>query len=334
MNVSESFPTLVAKAPAKVNLGLFVGPTRPDGRHELATVMQSISLCDELTLSPSAADADELSCPGVSGPAEENLALRALRDFREATGWERPSARIEVVKRVPVAAGLGGGSGDAAAVLRLAAAASGLCERAPLLELARGLGADVPAQVHPGRWLAQGVGERLRALPAPAPFGVLVLPFDAGLSTAAVYRELDRAGAPRSAEALAELAGELLRALGDGAELPAAELLHNDLQAPALELEPRIGAALEAAARAGADRVLLSGSGPTALGLFAGPDGLDRARLAAASLRGLRRAFAAAPVQASFGAVAEGATRAGEDASRGADSTARAGDPASRGEAR
>ncbi|MHB1537046.1 MAG: 4-(cytidine 5'-diphospho)-2-C-methyl-D-erythritol kinase, partial [Solirubrobacteraceae bacterium] len=135
----ERFEVLVAKAPAKVNLGLFVGPRRADGRHELATVMQSISLCDELALTRARADVDELICPGVSGPQQENLALRALSEFRAATGWHSPRVVLEVTKRIPIAAGLGGGSTDAAAALRLAAAASGLRERAPLHELACGL---------------------------------------------------------------------------------------------------------------------------------------------------------------------------------------------------
>ena len=100
---------------------------------------------------------------------------------------------------MPVAAGLGGGSGDAAAALRLAAAASGLGDERLLLELAAELGADVPAQVRPGRWLASGAGERLQALPDPsAPFGVLVLPVAARLSTAAVYEQADRMGIARA----------------------------------------------------------------------------------------------------------------------------------------
>ena len=298
------FDVLVAKAPAKVNLGLFVGPQRADGRHELASVMQSISLCDELTLTPAASGEDELICPGVSGPEHENVALRALRDFRAATGWHEPPASLTVVKRIPVAAGLGGGSADAAATLRLAAGASGLRERAPLQQLAGALGADVPAQVQPGRWLAEGAGERLRALPPPSAFGVLVLPSDAGLSTAAVYGELDRQGSLRSPEQIAAFAAALRSALCGGAALPPTELLTNDLQAPALRLQPSIEQALAQARAAGADHVLLSGSGPTVLGLFAGQGGVERARAAAALLSARRPAFAAEPVDERFAAAA------------------------------
>ena len=105
-----------------------LGRSRHDGRHELVSVMQSISLADELVLdwaSDSATRADEVICPGV-GPGGENLAARALASFRRATGWDAPALRLTIAKRIPVAAGLGGGSADAAAVLRLAARASGI----------------------------------------------------------------------------------------------------------------------------------------------------------------------------------------------------------------
>src|SRR5258705_6152742 len=151
-----------ALAPAKVNLGLFVGPRRPsDGRHELATVMQSISLADELTLEPAApgAEQDEVLCPGVPGPPGANLAAAALRAFRASTGWDAAPVRLTIAKRIPVAAGLGGGSADAAAALRLASHASGAGDERLLRRLAAELGSDVPAQISPGRWLAGGAGE-------------------------------------------------------------------------------------------------------------------------------------------------------------------------------
>jgi 4-diphosphocytidyl-2-C-methyl-D-erythritol kinase len=179
-----------ALAPAKVNLGLFLGPVRvSDGRHELVTVMQSISLADELTLEPApeGSGRDEIVCPGVRGDPDENLAAAALRLFRASTGWDAPPLRLSIVKRIPVAAGLAGGSADAAATLRLAGLASGLGDQPLLHTLAGQLGADVPAQVRPGRWLASGAGELLEELPPPrAPFGLLVLPLAAELSTAAV----------------------------------------------------------------------------------------------------------------------------------------------------
>ncbi|HEY3758535.1 MAG TPA: hypothetical protein VGL37_02150 [Solirubrobacteraceae bacterium] len=313
---TRSLP-LAVRAPAKINLGLFVGPPRADGRHELASVMQSISLADTLTLREmrDGSGGDRVVCPGVAGPPERNLAASALAAFRVASGWRAPALELTIDKHVPVAAGLGGGSGDAAATLRLLAAAAGLGDEQLLLELACELGADVPAQVRPGRWLAGGAGERLHALPQPrTPFGVLVLPAAAALSTAAVYTQADRIRAPRSAAELNERHDALARELAAGAPLPAAELLHNDLQDAARALCPEIDAALAQARSAGADAALVSGSGPTVLGLFAGTDGYERARAAADGLRAERQAagvpepLAAAPVDERFATV--------EDASR------------------
>jgi len=283
---------LRALAPAKVNLGLFLGPTRAqDGRHELVTVMQSISLADELTLgeAPAGAAHDEVVCPGVAGPPAQNLAARALAAFRASTGWQAPPLRLRISKRIPVAAGLAGGSADAAAALRLARHASGLGDEQLLLTLAAELGADVPAQVSPGRWLATGAGEHLEALPDPNPesFGLLILPSAAGLSTAAVYAEADRLGLARSREQLEDRRRALKAALELSAAVPAAgELLDNDLQRAAISLCPDIARTLKQVRDAGADIALVSGSGPTVVGLFPHANGLGRAQRAAAGLQG------------------------------------------------
>lgn len=305
-------PQLRAPAPAKINLGLFVGPRRSrDGRHELASVMQSISLADELTLETiesgeaetGGIGEDVINCPGVPGDPRENLAARALRSFREATGWDPGSLRLTIDKRIPLAAGLAGGSADAAAALRLAAYASGLGSPELLLSLAGELGADVPAQVAPGRWLATGAGEDVRELPAPShPFGVLVLPVAAELSTAAVYARADELGAQRTTQQLTEAARGLERALELGAGAPARhELLHNDLQAAAISLCPQIEPALAQALDSGADVAFVSGSGPTVVGLFLRANGPGRAQRAAAGLHGRDPApICARPVDAAF----------------------------------
>ncbi len=297
---------LRALAPAKINLGLFVGPVRADGRHELVSVMQSISLADELTLEGAhdGAAQDEVMCPGVNGPPGENLAARALAAFRAATGWDASPLRLRIDKRIPVAAGLGGGSADAAAALRLALSASGLGDEPLLLELAGELGADVPAQVRPGRWLATGAGEVLEALPDPvAPIGVLVLPVAYELSTAAVYAEADRLGALRERGFLEERRRLLHGALDLGMSLPHdPELLHNDLERPARSLCHAIGEALREAREAGAEPALVSGSGPTVVGLFARANGLAAAERAVAGLAGCEPApLVAFTVGADFG---------------------------------
>jgi 4-diphosphocytidyl-2-C-methyl-D-erythritol kinase len=252
-------------APAKINLCLFVGPIREDGRHELVSVMESISLADTLHLEPLASEGeDEVVCGGV----EDTLVTTAIRAFRATTGWDGGPVRITIEKRIPVAAGLGGGSADAAAALRLLARASGHDDHATLHAIAATLGSDVPGQVRPGRVLATGAGEHVERLDPPPPYGVLVLPSEEQLSTPAVYAEADRLKPPRTAAQL----GEALEEVRRGGPPPV-----NDLQDAARRLAPSIDGALEAARGAGARAAMVAGSGPTVLGLFDSPADAERA---------------------------------------------------------
>ena len=292
---------LRARAPAKVNLCLWLGPPRADGLHELVSVLWSVSLADELELAPgpSGAAADEVECDGVDGP---NLAGRALEAFRRATGWAAPPQRLTIVKRIPVAAGLGGGSADAAATLRLAARAADADAAAVVAELAPALGADVPAQLDPGAVLVTGAGERVRRLAAPPPDGLLLVALPHGLSTASVFAEANRMGLPRRRDELGGRLAELEAALEEQGRLPV-ELVANDLEPAARSLCPAIDPALEAVRGAGAAAALVTGSGPTVVGLYPGGGGPDRAREAAQRLRErFPGACAAAPVDAGFGA--------------------------------
>jgi len=258
-------------APAKLNLCLHLGARRADGLHELCSLFEPLALADPIELSEAARD--EVVCPGVEG---ENLVARALAALRERA-WERPPLRVEIEKRIPVAAGLGGGSADAAAVLRLAAGEVGDLEA-----VAAELGADVPSQLRPALALVRGAGERVERLPEPAPHAVVLLPDGGGLATADVFAEADRLGLGRDPGELAELAARLRVAAGEGASpLAYAELLVNDLEPAARSLRPRVGEALGALRAAGAPLALLAGSGPTAFGLFAS---LDDARASAARL--------------------------------------------------
>ncbi|HEY7256042.1 MAG TPA: hypothetical protein VH476_05105 [Solirubrobacterales bacterium] len=244
-------------APAKLNLCLYLGPRRDDGLHELCSLFEPLALADLIEVEE--AEADEIVCEAIEG---ENLAERALAGLR-ALGWESPPLRIEIEKRTPIAAGLGGGSADAAAVLRLAAGAV-----ADLPELAAELGADVPSQLIPALSLVQGAGERVERLPEPAPHAVVLLPGGSGLSTAAVFDEADRLGLGRDGSELDEIAAALREAAGAGASpLAYSEWLVNDLEPAALALRPEIGDALDALRSAGAGHTMLTGSGPTAVGV-------------------------------------------------------------------
>lgn len=250
---------MLVHAPAKLNLCLYLGRPREDGLHGLCSLFEPLALADLIEVAE--AEADEVVCPGVEG---DNLAAAALAALREA-GWEHPPLRIEIEKRVPVAAGLGGGSADAAAVLRLAAGAV-----TELPRIAAALGADVPSQLRPALALVRGAGESVQPLPAPVLHAAVLLPDDGGLSTAEVFAEADRLGLGRDRGELAELAARLRRVAGAGASpLSYPELLVNDLEAPARSLRPEISEALGELREAGAAVALLSGSGPTAVGLFA-----------------------------------------------------------------
>jgi 4-diphosphocytidyl-2-C-methyl-D-erythritol kinase len=259
---------MLLHAPAKINLCLHLGPRRPDGLHELCSLFEPLELADLIEVS--AAERDEVVCPAVEG---ENLAAAALAALREA-GWDHPPVRIEIRKRIPVAAGLGGGSADAAAVLRLAAGSI-----ADLPAIAARLGADVPSQLRPSLALVRGAGERVEPLPDPPPHAALLLPDGGGLSTAEVFDEADRLGLGGGPEELEEVAVRLRELAGAGASpLSYPELAVNDLEPAARSLRPEIGEALERLREAGAPLAFLSGSGPTAVGLFG-----DRAAACAAA---------------------------------------------------
>ncbi|MFL5820294.1 MAG: 4-(cytidine 5'-diphospho)-2-C-methyl-D-erythritol kinase [Solirubrobacteraceae bacterium] len=292
---------LRACAPAKVNLCLLLGHPRPDGLHELVSVLWSVSLADELELAPAppGAPVDELECAGVEG---RNLAGDALEAFRRATGWAAPPQRLTIVKRIPVAAGMGGGSADAAATLRLAARAADGDAAAVLARLAPLLGADVPSQLEPGAVLVTGAGERVRRLPPPPPHGLLVAVLPEQLATSAVFAQADRMGLPRGPGEVAERLAELETVLDQEGRLPP-ELMVNDLEPAARSLCPAIDPALEAVRAHGAAATLVTGSGPTVIGVYPGADGPRRAREAAQRLRGrFPLACAASAVDAGFGA--------------------------------
>jgi 4-diphosphocytidyl-2-C-methyl-D-erythritol kinase len=255
--VSPGFPELL-RAPAKLNLCLYVGPRRDDGLHEIRSLFEPLELADELRIAE--ADEDEVLIEGIEGPDLTEAALSALR----VHGWDGPPLRIEVRKRVPVAAGLGGGSADAAAVLRLA-----MGEVEGLRSIAAGIGADVPSQLQPRPCLVAGAGEVIEPAPPPGEHAVVLIPQAEGLATAEVYAEADRLGSPRGEAELEAIRRRLRDAVEAGASpLEYREHLVNDLQPAAIALRPEIEEALRALEEAGAAHAMVTGSGPTAFGLY------------------------------------------------------------------
>jgi 4-diphosphocytidyl-2-C-methyl-D-erythritol kinase len=263
-------------ATAKINLALVVGPARDDGRHEVVTVLQGVDLADRITVEP----APRLR---VTGFREDTLVRRALENLAERAGVA-PAFAVRIDKRIPVAAGLGGGSSDAATALRLANAA---LERplppAELEEIGRRLGADVPFFLRPGPQLGEGDGSRVTPLALPQDYWVLLLvPHGARkASTAAVYGEFARR---RGSEGFDERRDRLSAALAavrrprDLAALPRNDLASSPLAARLLEL--------------GAFRADVSGAGPAVYGLFAHR---AAARAARRRLSGLGRTWLTLP---------------------------------------
>jgi 4-diphosphocytidyl-2-C-methyl-D-erythritol kinase len=260
-------PVVEERAFAKLNLILHIGRPRVDGLHPLGSVFASIELHDEVRVEE--AEVDAVDCAGIDGP---NLATAAVAAYRRRVP-DLPPLRVRIDKRIPVAAGLGGGSADAAAVLRAANRIAGNpLDVAALRDLGADLGSDVPSQIDPRHALVSGVGEAVEPVGLPE-FGALLVPQNPGLSTADVYAEFDRIGGGRREVDLAALRS-LTR------EMALLPVLGNDLQPAALALRPELTPVLGSLRGAGALGALVSGSGPTCFGLFE-----DRAAAQAAAAR-------------------------------------------------
>jgi 4-diphosphocytidyl-2-C-methyl-D-erythritol kinase len=267
---------VTVRAPAKINLQLAVGPLREDGYHDLVTVFQAISLYDDVT-------AAEAEGPGqdrvlVSGegadsvPAgPDNLALRAATALAQVAGLSRdPERHLEITirKRIPVAAGLAGGSADAAAAL---VACNELWQAGLSAEqlsgIAAGVGSDVAFALLGGTAVGQGRGERLSPALAAGEYHWVLAVADGQLSTPEVYRTLDKLRAvgtvPDATAGPDALDHALMAALRSADPAAVGRALSNDLQAPALSLFPALRKTLNAGQELGAQGAIVAGSGPT-----------------------------------------------------------------------
>jgi 4-diphosphocytidyl-2-C-methyl-D-erythritol kinase len=264
---------LRARAAAKVNLALLVGPRRADGYHELVTVFQSVALWDELEVDAVSDATLELSVEGAPLPANEgNLVLMAARELTRriaaTRAARRPGARFRLRKGIPIAAGLGGGSADGAAALLALDQLWGLgLPPGDLSTIAAELGSDVPFCLTGGTSLATGRGERLRPIAEAGSWSWVLGIAREGLPTPAVYRRYDELGLGRRLTPSA--ADGVLAALADGDPARLAAELVNDLEAAAFHLRPELARAKQRMLDGGALGAVLSGSGPTMLGLAA-----------------------------------------------------------------
>jgi len=302
---------VTVRVPAKLNLQLAVGPPRADGYHDLVTVFHAVSLFDEITARPAERDGVSVSGEGADRVPDDgdNLALRAVAALRAAadpgTLTDAGGVHITIAKRIPVAAGLAGGSADAAAALVACNELWGTGLGQPqLLEIAAQVGSDVAFAVLGGTAVGRGRGERLTPALAPATSYHWVLAFaDGQLSTPAVYAALDQLRAAEAGGPAAESGGPavthgaaaehgsaepvldaaLMSALRSGDARQLGRALSNDLQPAALSLFPALRKTLAAGLELGALGALVSGSGPTCLFLAASA---DRALDLAASLSG------------------------------------------------
>lgn len=274
--------SVTVRSPAKINLALGVGAPRPDGFHPLATVYQAVGVYDEVTVRRAPRTTLRVAGEGVDVvdvPTDgANLALRAVRGLAEHHGLAEPDTGVEmsVLKCVPVAGGMAGGSTDAAAALLACDRLWGLgTSRADLLRVAAGLGSDVPFCLVGGTALGEGRGEVVTAVEDTGSYSWVVALPGGGLSTPAVYRELDRMrGAQEPSPP--QVPGELLDALRGGSTVGVARALSNDLQQAALRLRPELADVLALGRSAGALAALVSGSGPTCLFLAGDAEHADR----------------------------------------------------------
>jgi 4-diphosphocytidyl-2-C-methyl-D-erythritol kinase len=254
------------RVPAKINLHLAVGPLREDGFHEVATVYHAIGMFDELTARPADSLALTMDGEGAGQLAldDSNLVIRAAKLLAAAAGRE-PQARLHLRKQIPLAAGLAGGSADAAATLVACDALWGTgYTREDLASVAATLGSDVPFLVLGGTALGTGRGEQVSPVLAPGhAWHWVVALADDGLSTPEVYAELDRLRDAGQAPVEAGSTDDILAALRQRDSEVLATYLTNDLQPAALSLRPALRQTLECGVAAGALAGLVSGSGPT-----------------------------------------------------------------------
>jgi len=273
-----SLPPITVRTPAKVNLGLSVGPVDAQGYHRIATVYHAISLYDEVKARPSDTVGDiSVTVTGEGArqvPTDDsNLAVQAARRLAKAYDVASGVA-LSVHKTIAVAGGMAGGSSDAAATLVACDALWGTgASREDLLAIAAEIGSDVPFCLFGGTAIGTGRGQTLSSVLSRGSYEWVLGYADGGLSTPAVYAELDRMRADSRARIVAPaIPEELMAALRSGDPYAVGPAMHNDLQAAAMRLRPALRRTLELGEEYGSLGSLVTGSGPTCLFLASDAD--------------------------------------------------------------
>jgi len=254
----------VVRVPGKINLQLSVGPLQKDGYHELATVFQSVSLFDELTLTPIDSGVITIDCGGKAGVPEgkENLAYRAAELMIDRFDIESGVA-IKIKKEIPIAGGMAGGSANAgAAIVGIDSLFSLGLSRNEMEKLGAELGADVPFTISGGTAIGTGRGDRITPVLSRGTYYWVLALSTSGLSTPAVYSECDRLREGMDIAA-PHVSDELLQSLTHGDAKSLGKKLVNDLQPAACSLKPALRLILDVGIDYGALGGIVSGSGPT-----------------------------------------------------------------------
>lgn len=264
--------SLTIKAYAKINLGLDVVGRLPNGYHQVKMVMQTVGICDELTLQRADSGIVLTTDSGELPTDENNLIYRAARLMQENYGL-REGVRIQLQKRIPIAAGMAGGSTDAAAAMKGMRELFGLpASDEELMTEAVKIGADVPYCVMGGTALAEGIGERLTALRAVPELTLLVAKPGISVSTQEVYRKLDATELKRHPDI-----GGMVEAIGEGSLRGITERMENVLEGVTIPAHPVIETIKQRMLELGAYNSLMSGSGPTVFGVFPDRECAERA---------------------------------------------------------
>ncbi len=253
--------TLTANAYAKINLTLDVFPKGEDGYHELRSIMQTVSLCDEVAVTLSSENKEIVSDATLAG-IENDICVRAAKAFCEAFISEPLGIHIGIKKNIPISAGLGGGSSDGAAVIKLLAKEFGVQDRQKLIEISRKIGSDLPFFLEGGMALIEGTGEKITPLPYRFEKRLLLVKPEQGTSAGGVYGIFDSLN-----ETAPHTTDKMLSAMSCGRF--DYSLLSNSLQTAAIQAAPQSGEILDRMVELSTEKALVSGSGSAVMGFFA-----------------------------------------------------------------